>query len=188
MFNLQIASTLFQGAINFLCSGAPPQGACTVPPSVTVSGNSAAPFQVTVTTTAPTAASRASENRKLPGLSRPPFVLIVILLVSVMSRTVLRVIFLNRRIFTRAFLVAFFCCAAIGLTTCGGGRTGGGGGGGSGGGGGGGGGGNTATPPGTYMLTVTGSDGERQALDSIDRNSDVKLTGRCPKFRRSASA
>ena len=148
VFNLQVAPTLFQGAINFVCSGAPPQGACTVPPSVSVSGNSAVPFQVTVTTTAPTAASSVGK-RELPGLSKPPFVLIVILLASIMSLTVSRMIFLNSRIFTRAFLAAFFCCAAIGLTTCGGGGTG----------GGGGSGGNTGTPPGTYVLTVTGTVG-----------------------------
>jgi hypothetical protein len=157
VFNLQVAPTLFQGAINFVCSGAPPQGTCTVPPSVSVSSNSAVPFQVTVTTTAPTAASSVARG-ELPGITKPPFAIILALFAAIMSLTVLRQIFGHRRSITRAFLIAFFCFAAIGLTTCGGGGTGGGGGG-SGGGGGVGGGGNTATPPGTYMLTVTGSVG-----------------------------
>jgi VCBS repeat protein/FG-GAP repeat protein len=149
VFNLQIASTLFQGAISFTCSGAPPKGGCVVPSSVNVSSNGVVPFQVTVTTSNSAIAPNIGTRRFLD-ISKEPLGVIFTCLAAIMSLAVLRGICHGRRI-SRAVLVAFFCCAAIALANCGGGGTGGG--------GGGGGGGNMGTPPGTYPLMVTGSVG-----------------------------
>ncbi len=145
VFNLQIVPTLFQGAISFGCSGAPPKGGCTIPSSVNVSSSGVVPFQVTVTTAGSAPASKV-DTRRFIDILKQPLGIVFTFLTAIMSLTVLRGICSDGRRIRRAFLVAFFCCAAIGLANCGGG-------------GGGGGGGSTGTPPGTYLLTVTGSGG-----------------------------
>jgi hypothetical protein len=153
VFNLQVSPSLFQGTVSMSCTAAIAHGTCSVPGSVTVSGNAPVPFQVTVTTSAATSAIIG-----LPRLGNVPkrrFATVVTLLVVITSLALVVGIRSDSRKMTRVFLLFLFCCAAVGMSDCGGGGGSAGGGGGTGAGGGG----STATPAGVYMVTITATAG-----------------------------
>ncbi len=145
-YNLQVnPMSGFSGSVSLACTGAPAQAACSVmPTTVSVSGGSPASFTVTVTTTAPgTGASGATPGLfpSAPSLSRTTLLLALSFLVGIMLHGAQ--VANRRRVW--ASLGASLCLAVV-LSACGGGSS-----------GGGGGGGNNGTPPGSYTLTVTGT-------------------------------
>jgi hypothetical protein len=133
-FNLQVTPAGgFSGSVDLTCSITPvvsPAPVCSLPSSVKVSGTSAAPFTVTVTTTAPQSASLLGRHNFWPGLWATAMIGIVAI-PKARRRT------LVRRLGILSLLLATLC-------GCGGG--------------GGNGGGSTSptggTPPGTYTVAV----------------------------------
>jgi hypothetical protein len=137
----------FAGSVPMTCTGAPTASVCSVTPaSVPVTANSAAVFQVNVTTTARSAAFPAFLRQREIGTSRE----LSFLLVAIAALADLWAFALNDRgtrltRFVQASVLTLFF--TIALVACGGG------------GGSGGGGPSTGTPVGTYSLTVTGTGG-----------------------------
>lgn len=72
----------FTGSVSLACSGAPPEGACTVnPPSVNVAANASAQFQVSVTSTAASGALPPRSPRQPPPARLREFVWILLLMI-----------------------------------------------------------------------------------------------------------
>ena len=148
----------FTGSTSLACTGAPPQATCTASPSsVSVAGASAAPFTVTVATTARSLASGGTSGRSSHGgrnltiFLGASFSLLAGCLISTRRRTRSRWTYLLMPV----LLVSI-------ITGCGGGGTGNG--------SGGGGVGSSGTPAGTYTLTVTGSQ------QGVNRSATLVLT------------
>jgi hypothetical protein len=134
-------------AINFACTGAPSEAACTVnPPSVTPSGSGPVTLTVSVTTTAASWAAPSLRHRTPPDPDPRGWLLfsvLALLALAVASTQVGR----RRRALRFGFATAALAVLVLTLAACGGG-----------------GGGwpvghpvNTGTPQGTYTLTVTGT-------------------------------
>jgi hypothetical protein len=141
-FNLQVnPSGGFTGSVTLTCSGAPTQATCTVSPA-TVNAASAAPFKVTVTTTAralAAAVTMAGPFSRVPQWPTP----IIALTLAVALGSVTRVRRLKPvRVF--ALIGVLFACLTL-LNACGAGGS------------------STPPPPpgstpaGTYTLKVTGT-------------------------------
>jgi hypothetical protein len=151
-YNLQVSPVSgFTGAVTLMCSGAPAQSTCTASPSsVNVSGTSAVPFTVTVSTAARSTASPGLTGRVWRG--GPPSQ-------TVLSALAMFTLFVGS-MFWRArqsrlnWLPVFAVILLVTLAGCGGG----------------GGGGNSGTPPGTYNLTVTGTQ------QGVNRTLGLTLT------------
>lgn len=139
------------GTADFSCSGAPAGATCSVSPSQVAVGTSPSPFTVTVTTTAVQSADRRNRGGGASGWA--------------LGFTFAFGMLATRKPL-RPLCLVLASAAMLGLTciSCGGGS-------GSGGAGGSGGGGTTpatATPPGTYYLTVTGTTGGAQNSYLLD--------------------
>jgi hypothetical protein len=134
-----LTSTGFTTAVSFTCSGGLPSGAACSSAAVTGNGpNTIATATINVTTTAPT--TRAQSGRRSQYFAA---------LIGVLPLGAIFLISAPRR--RRASLLLGLMVLALLLTVpaCGGGGNG----------GGGGGGGTPGTPPGTYIVTVTGTAG-----------------------------
>jgi hypothetical protein len=150
VFNLQIAPTLLQGAVNLSCSGAPPLGQCMLPASVNVGNGLSAPFQVTVSTATTGAVTPGHQlNRRSPSVSGTLAFAVAclgVIMLALRGRQTSGLCTVQVLLFLLTFI------GLLALPSCGGS-------GGSGGGGGGGGGGGSGTLPGSYAVTVTGAAG-----------------------------
>ena len=147
-YNLQVNPISgFTGTVSLACTGAPPQGTCTPSTSsVNITGASAAPFSVTVTTMARGLLPQGPNIRSKPqGPRFMPFVLCLLALL-ILSYGLVFPNGTQKPRYGRAFACFVLACLASLVAGCGGGYGGGGGGGGGG------------TPANTYTLTVTGSD------------------------------
>lgn len=146
-YNLQVTPVSgFNLAVTISCSGAPSESTCTPSPtSVTPNGNSASPFTLNATTTAPS----IFIPRGIP-LRFPP-IMWVRLLVSLLFALAVMVLLARLAARTRRpnLLLAPAMIVLFGVTALGAGC--------AGGGGGGGGVHDPGTPAGTYTLTVTGT-------------------------------
>jgi uncharacterized repeat protein (TIGR03803 family) len=134
----------FSGSVSLACSGAPAQATCSISPaSVTVSGASAVPFTVTVTTMAATSMASTATGRSASsshGIAgqRYAFLFAILLLAAFKIGT-------RRAGGKRAWApIGSLVCLTIALVACGGSSSTGGGGSGG-------------TPAGMYNLTVTGA-------------------------------
>jgi FG-GAP-like repeat len=147
VFSLQIAPTLFQGAVSLGCSAAVPHGQCFVSPaSANVNGAGVVPFQVTVSTSAGAVAplNNPFSRPSIPGTV--PLVASVLFGIAMLVRSRRRTsLGINTR---RVLVVAFFLVCAFTVGGCSGGGS-----------SVGVGGNNNGTPPGTYTITVSGSAG-----------------------------
>jgi hypothetical protein len=132
-YSLATTDQGYTGTAMLSCSNAPKLSTCTVSPSsVTLAGTASQPITVTVTTTAPTAASALAGPLALSFLTA----LIAVALIP-----------LPRKALVKSAVATALCLM---LLSCGGGSSSG---------GGGGGGGNPGTSPGTYPLTVSAVSG-----------------------------
>jgi hypothetical protein len=147
----------FTGAVNLTCAvttgltGYSDLPTCSIPSSVTLSGTAAAAATLTVNTTA---ASRAALILPLRRLAGGGAVLAALFLFGIPARR-------------RAWRVLLYCLAVVvmgGAIGCGSGGSSG---------GGGGGGGNQGTTPGSYTVTVTGTDA---ATGKITAQATVSVT------------
>jgi len=155
--NLQVNPVSgFTGAVNLACTGAPSESTCTPSASsATLSGASAAPFGVTVTTTARGLLPPGSLRRLWPRtpFSPLPYTILVLLCAFVAALKALRLDragMVRRWATTAAFMLSL--ATLIALSGCGGGGSSGpppp-----------------TGTPAGTYTLTVTGtSQGQNRTV------------------------
>jgi len=155
--NLQVNPVLgFTGAVNLACTGAPTASTC-IPSasSANVSGASAAPFSITVTTTARGLLPPGSLRRPWPRIPFLPLPYTILVLLCVFAAA-LKTLRLDRAGIVRKWATgaAFLVCLAtlVTLSGCGGGGSSGpppp-----------------TGTPAGTYTLTVTGtSQGQNRTL------------------------
>jgi sugar lactone lactonase YvrE len=146
----------FTGSVSMSCTGAPANSTCLVPSTpLSVSGNSAVPFTITITTTARTVAIPTTFRLwPLNGIREASVGLTLLLALAMCSLFVIR----SKQI--RAWIPAtiLLICVATFMTAC------------AGGGGGGGGGGSSGTPAGTYNLTVTATS------QGVNRTATVTLT------------
>jgi subtilase family serine protease len=163
-YHFEITPTAFSGSVALTCSwaGAQPRGTnCTVSPtSVNLDGTNAAPFTVTVATTARSLAGPGPDGwpgARIGHRAVPPTVWLLALM-ALMGLVALR----RRRVYASLAVGMLFVLLWAG---CGGG---------------GGGGGappptpQTGTPAGTYTLTVTGSTGSGAA--TLSHNVTLTLT------------
>jgi len=81
----------FSGTISLVCGGAPIGAACQVPPSISLSSGSAAPFTVLVTTSGPAALPPSAPPRLPPALRLPqltfPALAVLLFILFVRGRT-----------------------------------------------------------------------------------------------------
>jgi len=132
----------FTGTVQLACSGAPTKGTCTLSKSsVALDGTNSVNVTVTVTTTAPTTTSFVAPTSIPPidNTFRPSALLACVGFLTVAALLMKR----SRKVGIFAALGA----VAFALIACGGGSSGGGGGT------------TPGTPPGTYSLKITGTDG-----------------------------
>ena len=141
VYNLQIQGNQVQGSIVMVCSGAPPQGSCSLAQSILVLGATAAPFQVQVPTSAN---SNMPPTRMKIHVNWQREILLTIFAVILFYASAF--ISTKRRPLRYALGILVILGTVAAIASCGGG-------------GGGGGGGNSGTPPGTYTITVTGQYG-----------------------------
>lgn len=155
VYDLQVQGNELSATVGLACSNAPSEAFCSAPANIQVSGASAIPFQVLVSTT-------ARSGVVLPGrfrfelLSPLKISAMGIMLVLIAASLALR----SRRLRDCVLLFAIVGMLAV-VASCGGG------GGGNNGGGGGGGGG---TPAGTYTITITGQ------CENATRSINLTLT------------
>jgi hypothetical protein len=147
-YNLQVSPVSgFTGSVTLTCSGAPAQSTCTASPSsVNVSGTSAMPFTVTVSTAARSAAVPGLTGRVWRGGPPPQNVLSL----AIFSLCLGCILWLGRQSRLR-WAPLFSVILLVALTGCGGG-------------------GNSGTPPGNYNLTVTGTQ------QGVNRTIGLTLT------------
>src|SRR6266852_5806774 len=133
----------FSGSVSLTCSGAPAQATCSISPaSVTVTGSSAVPFTVTITSTEATAmaSSATGGSDSSPSGQRYAFLFACVLLAAIKLGT-------RQAGGKRAWAtIGSLVCLTIVLVACGSSSSSTGGSGG--------------TPAGTYNLTVTGTSQE----------------------------
>ncbi len=135
----------YVGIASLTCTGFPPGATCTVNPSQVSIGPNPSPFTVMVTTTA---AQVAAERR--PGPSGPSWPLSFAFAVAIIA---------NRKRWRHPYILLFSILLTLACASCGGG--------GSGSTGGGGMPPMTATPPGSYSLTINGTTGGVQISYSL---------------------
>ncbi len=141
----------FSGTAQLACAGAPTKATCTLSKtSVTLDGSSSVDVTVTVTTTAPTTAFLITPS-PLDNTFRPSPLWACIGFVPIAG------LLLTRR--RKLAAIAAFGVIAFTLVACGGGSNSGGGGGST-----------PGTPPGTYSLKISGTDG------SLIHTSTITLT------------
>ncbi|HEV2288118.1 MAG TPA: choice-of-anchor D domain-containing protein [Candidatus Acidoferrales bacterium] len=142
----------FTGTVNLLCSDSITGSACSITPSVTVSGNSAAPFTVNLTTTAAKSFAPFSGPFGSRPLRRTPVPLWTVWLLALAMLA-----FLMKTKARRRYLRPLLVLSLLALSSCGGGNS------------------NnttqgTATPPGTYTVVVTGT------ITGTSRSVNLTLT------------
>jgi hypothetical protein len=139
----------FSGTVQLACAGAPTKATCTLSKtSVTLDGSSSVDVTVTVTTTAPTTASFVPPSH-LNNTFRPLWACIGFVPIAGL--------FLTRK--RKLAAIAAFGIIAFASVSCGGGSNSGGGGGST-----------PGTPPGTYSLKISGTEG------SLVHTSTITLT------------
>jgi len=145
-YNLQIQGDQFTGMVNLACSGAPANASCSVPPDTSVTGNTPAPFQAKIVTSASSSSLPITLRFRTRG-SRQLISAAALALALVASMFLMATRY--RELRTVLWLVVFMAAATL-IAGCAGANVSGNGKSSSG---------NPtpATAPGTYTLTVTGT-------------------------------